>query len=315
MQYAVVTSSVADVRNTPIKASGKKFKDPHQETQVLFGDLVLLDHTYHEWSRVFVLDQPYLTSNTQWTGYPGWIESSSIVPVGMLPDLPNCVVCAKIGIGHGEGYDQVSLLMGSKLFAQPDLDDFQSYFFKTCKNVRYKIDKSDIAIVRNCYDTIFEPMNCFLSYADRERIIHFAATHIGDPYHWGGYSSFSPHVEDQITGLDCSALVHLSYRLVGIVLPRNARHQHLMCSETLGSDLEMGDLIFLQKQSSSFIDHVMLYAGSNEIIEAKLDCNMVRRISVHERLGSDIAQLKNGDRFKDESMYFAKVSKSFCIPS
>lgn len=132
----------------------------------------------------------------------------------------------------------------------------------------------------------------------RDEIIKLARQFINDPYYWGGRTSF---------GVDCSGLVNLVYKIIGYQIPRNARDQFLYSKPVSISDLKPGDLIFSTAENSSFIDHVMIYSGGENIIEATKDSNSVREIPFRQKFGFDLNKLKNGQKIKNKTVYFRRI--------
>ena len=68
-----------------------------------------------------------------------------------------------------------------------------------------------------------------------EAFIAQARQHLGLPYLWGGMCDW---------GLDCSGLVHLSLRRLGLVFPRDADDQYDACEHVSAADALPGDLYF-----------------------------------------------------------------------
>jgi len=68
-----------------------------------------------------------------------------------------------------------------------------------------------------------------------EAFIAQARQHLGLPYLWGGMCDW---------GLDCSGLVHLSLRRLGLVFPRDADDQYDACKHVSAPDALPGDLYF-----------------------------------------------------------------------
>ena len=62
-------------------------------------------------------------------------------------------------------------------------------------------------------------------------------SYLGTPYKYGGMSR---------KGIDCSALLHLSYRTVGIDLARTARDQSKYGKKIKWSRLRIGDMVFFK---------------------------------------------------------------------
>jgi cell wall-associated NlpC family hydrolase len=60
-------------------------------------------------------------------------------------------------------------------------------------------------------------------------------------------------------------------------------------------DLKPADLIFLSKKDKpEKITHVMMYSGEGRIIEAPQTGETVHEISLQQRLGKELIDLKNG---------------------
>jgi cell wall-associated NlpC family hydrolase len=76
---------------------------------------------------------------------------------------------------------------------------------------------------------------------------------LGAPYLWGGMTE---------EGIDCSGLVHMSYRATGRLIPRDADQQE--AAGRLVDDPEPGDLISYGNPA----DHVAFWLGSGRILHA-----------------------------------------------
>jgi len=80
-----------------------------------------------------------------------------------------------------------------------------------------------------------------------------ARTYLGAPYLWGGMTEL---------GIDCSGLVHMAYRRVGRLVPRDADQQE--AAGTAVSELEPGDLIAYGNP----VDHVAFWVGDGRILHS-----------------------------------------------
>jgi len=81
---------------------------------------------------------------------------------------------------------------------------------------------------------------------------------IGRPYRLGGSSP---------TGFDCSGLVHYSFGLAGVPLPRTTGEQRLGTRRLVtGESMDAGDLVFFTRGKSAL--HVGILAGERRFVHA-----------------------------------------------
>jgi cell wall-associated NlpC family hydrolase len=93
----------------------------------------------------------------------------------------------------------------------------------------------------------------------RKQLVEFAMVFRNAPYLWGGRSVF---------GIDCSGLMQVLYKMVGIPLKRDA-YQQAEEGYTLSfvEEAELGDLAFFDNDEGHII-HVGMMVGENAIIHA-----------------------------------------------
>ncbi len=89
--------------------------------------------------------------------------------------------------------------------------------------------------------------------------LSFAAQQLNVPYLWGGTG---------VGGYDCSGLVQAAFAHAGVILPRVAQDQFdAGPAVPAGSAVEPGDLVFFGNGPSA-VDHVGIYVGEGEMIDA-----------------------------------------------
>ena len=143
-----------------------------------------------------------------------------------------------------------------------------------------------------------------LSKAQQRRaLVRAAEQFIGDPYLWGGRSPGTDANDAQVTGVDCSGLVNLSYRAIGVAIPRDAHEQFLRATPV--ATPQLADLIFLSERGNpKKIVHVMLYAGDGQAIEGPGTGLAVRRIAIAKRLGHSINEIAPGTPVEEQTVSF-----------
>lgn len=93
---------------------------------------------------------------------------------------------------------------------------------------------------------------------DRLDIAHRARRHLGLRYLWGGTTPY---------GLDCSGLLHLTYREAGVVVPRDADAQQAAALDVPLGDERPGDLYFFARPDGH-VFHVGFVTGRGTMLHA-----------------------------------------------
>jgi len=80
------------------------------------------------------------------------------------------------------------------------------------------------------------------------------------------------------TGLDCSGLVQLVYRQLGLALPRTAQQQYDATRRIERDQLQPGDLVFFARtyaDPNDWVTHVGIYIGDGQQINAPTEGQVV----------------------------------------
>jgi hypothetical protein len=102
--------------------------------------------------------------------------------------------------------------------------------------------------------------------------VALARTYTGVPYKWGG--------TDPSSGLDCSGLVQLVYRKLGVDLPRTSQQQQHKGTEVASlAQAQPGDLVFFGEPAH----HVGIYVGDGKMIDAP---RAGKTVGVHQLYGT-----------------------------
>jgi cell wall-associated NlpC family hydrolase len=87
--------------------------------------------------------------------------------------------------------------------------------------------------------------------------IEEARTYRGAPYEWGGLTA---------RGIDCSGLVHMAYRRLGRLVPRDAHEQEAAATRIDEGDARPGDLVCFGEPGRA--DHIAFWLGDGRVLHA-----------------------------------------------
>ena len=139
----------------------------------------------------------------------------------------------------------------------------------------------------------------------RKAVVRKAMSLVGTRYRFGGESR---------TGVDCSGLVVVSYREVGVELPHKAQWQYKALHPVEFKQLRSGDLVFFGNKTRR-IGHVGVYLGNGMVAHASSSRQRVvvepmYVVAMYNRV-SGMRTVFPGPRNTDKLKVFSKRNKAW----
>lgn len=199
-------------------------------SQLLFGERFTIIENYNGWLRII----------SNFDSYEGWLDSklTELTPDDQLIGFDNLMVpntlfsAKKIGSQY-----PIRLCPGSSIY------DY--------KNGSFSVNGSSYTCINSPFTDTTDNLG--------DEVIRLAKVFVNSPYLWGGRSPY---------GIDCSGLVQVVYKILGVSLPRDAGQQ-VKIGETVDfiNMVQTGDLAFFDNQED-FITHVGILLNSGKIIHS-----------------------------------------------
>jgi cell wall-associated NlpC family hydrolase len=218
------------------------------QTQVLFGQEVLLIGEKNGWGEVVIPEQASVKNKK---GYPGYI------PLAQLIMLKN----------EKTRNSEIAVVTAKKawLLSEKKGRLFQLSFqtelpvLKISENKVTVETPEGIGIIRR------EDVTIFLNNEKRKKgsgdeIVATGERFLGLPYLWGGMSSY---------GYDCSGFSYSMYRANGYTIPRDAGDQAKGGVSVPLDEIERGDLLFFAyEKGKGKLHHVGIYYGEGKLLHS-----------------------------------------------
>jgi uncharacterized protein YraI len=216
-------------------------------------------------------------------GAPAYIKSQYVDQSGSLPSAPKKIKTSgtkvatetlNVRSGPGADYEVVGKLReGSRLtLTGKQRSGFAQTRFKgkaRWVSATYLAKLSSAGDVGNGGGGSSAPVTPpSTSSAKGLAAVAYARRQLGKPYRFGAEGP---------NRYDCSGLVMMAWRSVGVSMPRVARQQYKQGRKIAKSQLRAGDLVFFYSQSPS---HVGIYVGNGVMIDAPRPGKTVRYMNI-----------------------------------
>lgn len=207
------------------------------DTQLLYGEPVSLLEERWGWGRVVA---PWQPSEADPRGYPGWVPLAHLTSPPAASDEEAVVLSSTTVLRETPG-------------GAPVLDDVS---YATILPVASQADGSALVHLPGGGQAWLDD-GFLVRKASRHlpveagAVLEQARRFVGLDYLWCGMCAF---------GLDCSGLVHISFRALGRVVPRDAKDQADFADPVPLDEVRAGDLLFFAKPGKE-ISHVGFATG------------------------------------------------------
>jgi cell wall-associated NlpC family hydrolase len=238
---APAIAEVPDVRRWVASMSKQQLLDLDGRTltQLLLGEQVLVEEVSGDWTRVIAIEQP--AGKLDERGYPGVVRTAHLTggepPQGVREVVVDATATALCDEPNGDVLLR-GVVIGTRLAVAGERERGWLPVLVPAADGPLWVREADVATA----PTGTPSAKDLLAVAERLRDV---------PYVWGGLSAY---------GIDCSGLVHLAHRRLGVTVPRDADDQSVVGEQIELGHEQPGDLYFFARPGKS-PHHVGLAAG------------------------------------------------------
>jgi gamma-D-glutamyl-L-lysine dipeptidyl-peptidase len=267
---AYIVTPYADVRREPSPRSCLHYEiDRSQETQCIYGESVVVMQQDARWSYVQIPGQGRYNAEGDIEGYKGWVLSQCLHKKSSQKEKETYVVTTLPWV-EVQGEERLVVPFGTIL---PCIGSGGG-------RCHVKLPTGVEGIISSEAVMTSQEVHNLTTEEKRRHLIFLAQHFLRSPYFWGGRTAFDAKQEGS-TGVDCSSLVNLLYKICGYNVPRDAHDQWRYSSRRNLEGLLPGDIIFSsEREDKGRMTHVMMYCGGGEVVEATEAVHAVRTISL-----------------------------------
>ena len=219
------------------------------QTQLLYGEPVIVEEVQGDWAKVIAVWQP---SKKDERGYPGW------VPLVQLKDAKPIhaqgfvkVVSGKAQLWHADGSPSIVIAFNTVL---PYTVESGDYVHVCTPEGEALVLKQDVETATSVHQFDALPASAAV-----DKGLNF----LDLPYFWGGMSSY---------GYDCSGFTYNMLKACGYTIPRDAGDQARSGKEVPldnPTSWEKGDLLFFANdEGKGNVRHVGFYYGNGLLLHS-----------------------------------------------
>lgn len=237
------------------------------QTQLLYGEPVLVDEVVDGWAKVCAVWQP---SKKDERGYPGWVPLVQLKEIEALSEGGFARVAADKAQLWTEDFKPLVVAPFNAMLPVKEAGEF----------VRVQTPDGDAFIMAEQVE--LAPDVDRVAKGSGMDVAQLAARFLELPYFWGGMSSY---------GFDCSGFSYNMLKANGAIIPRDAVDQAAEGVEIDKADesaWQIGDLLFFAyEEGKGRLHHVGIYYGNGLMIHSPTPGKAVEIIelagTVHEK--------------------------------
>ncbi len=220
------------------------------QSQLLYGEEVIVDEIEGEWAKVIAIRQP---SKKDERGYPGWVPTVQLKEVKRADWEREEVAIITKKAANLIDQSERPIFELSFMTYLPIIDIEELKVCVQTPTEKAWIYKKDILIASSIHN---------LAKGTGDEIVASAKQFLELPYFWGGMSAF---------GYDCSGFTYNMHKAHGYEIPRDASDQAEQGEQVPADQMKPGDLLFFAyEDGKGAIHHVGIYYGEGKMIHSPM---------------------------------------------